>query len=353
MKVTHFPADQGTNPYQHIVMEGLRAEGVTADAVLDGERNFAQLVLFGDADILHLHWMDSKVTARSLPVALVRFVIMHLSIAIWRLRGKRIVYTIHELSHHERRRLWLDRLNTRLITRWATRCIVHGPSAMGPVQATLGVPADKLAVVLHPSYPDARPKAAPPERTGTQSGPPRRLLFFGLIRPYKNVPALIRAMRDAPPGVALSVCGKPYTDEIRQEVLRAAEGQDRVHLDLRFLSETELAEALAACDIVVLPFTDVFTSGSLIMAMSAGRPVLAPNLGLVGDYVDPSCAYLYDPADPEGLSKTIAMAATDPDLGQKAASVSAMVHQRLDIRKLSKDLIAVYEGVLHGPKGRP
>ena len=53
----------------------------------------------------------------------------------------------------------------------------------------------------------------------------------------------------------------------------------RVRLDLRFLPDDELPTLLAAADLVVLPYRRIQNSGSAILALSANRPVLVPDLG--------------------------------------------------------------------------
>lgn len=341
MKISHFPADQGTNPYQSILIAALRNAGVAVDAVVDGEVPFVRLVLRGDADILHLHWMHSKITSRSLPTAVIRFVIMHLCLAVWCFRGKKIVWTIHQLNNHEQRRLWLDRLNSRLLAWWSTRCIVHGPSAIPLVVDALGVREEKLSVIFHPNYAMDSSRTTPPPGSRTR----RKVLFFGLIRPYKNVPHLIRTLRSLDYPIDLRICGMPCTEKMRDEIESAAKGMKSVHLDLRFIPEEELHQALFDCDVVALPFSDIFTSGSLIMAMSAGRPVIAPRAGLVSDYVDDDCAYLYDICAEDGLATALNHAAHDKQMPEKGMAALERSKQ-LSAPKLVIDLIKLYRDAL-------
>ena len=50
-------------------------------------------------------------------------------------------------------------------------------------------------------------------------------------------------------------------------------------LALRYIPDAELQVWLRAADVVVLPFRDILTSGSAILALSFGRAVVAPALG--------------------------------------------------------------------------
>lgn len=341
MKVIHYPADQGTNPYQKSLLDGLCSHGVDASARIDSDMALCKIAFYSDADILHLHWMYPKLVVRSLPIALLRFLFMHFNLLIWRLRGKKIVYTIHELINHEQRRVWLDTLNSKWISRAAARCIVHGPSAVPLVVDALGIPEHKISVIMHASYKHVLAATQLPDLSKAR----RQLLFFGLIRDYKGVPGLIKAFRACDLEADLLICGKPYDETVRHDVMQAANGATAVTLDLRFIPDDALQAAFDACHIIALPFTDVFTSGSIVMAISAGRPVVAPRIGLVGDYVDDSCAFLYDPAAPDGLANALRAAITSDQIAEKSRAALERATS-LSEDKITAGLKALYEEIL-------
>ncbi|HCR93716.1 MAG: hypothetical protein CML50_02865 [Rhodobacteraceae bacterium] len=341
MKVIHFPGDLGTNPYQKGLIDGLCAHGVDAMAERDGDLAFTRIAFSSKADILHLHWMYPKLVVRSVPIALMRFLLIQLNLVVWRLRGKKIVWTIHELQNHENRRVWLDRLNCWLIARICNRAIVHGPSAVPLVVRAFGIRQDKLAVILHPNYAAALEKSKPPIWPTERM----KILFFGLIREYKGVPELIRAFRDADLDGDLHICGKPYNDQVRADVEAAAASADNVTLDLRFIPDDELQVALDSCHVIALPFTEVFTSGSVVMAISAARAVIAPRIGLICDYLDDSCAFLFDPDSGTGLSAALQEAAGSTEIPKKAAAARARAED-LSINHITAQLKAVYDEIL-------
>jgi glycosyltransferase involved in cell wall biosynthesis len=62
--------------------------------------------------------------------------------------------------------------------------------------------------------------------------------------------------------------------------VRAAAGSSpAVRLELEFLSPDRIAMVLRAADLVVLPYRAIQNSGSAILALSADRPVVVPELG--------------------------------------------------------------------------
>ena len=92
-------------------------------------------------------------------------------------------------------------------------------------------------IVPHGHYRDAYPRTVSRKSARQRlSLPPQAtvLLHFGLMRPYKNVPHLIRTFRTMPrPGAVLLVVGKPYDAAIEGEIRCAANGASNVRLDLR------------------------------------------------------------------------------------------------------------------------
>jgi beta-1,4-mannosyltransferase len=98
---------------------------------------------------------------------------------------------------------------------------------------------------------------------------------------------------------------------------------------------------LRAADAVVLPYRDVLTSGSAILAMTFGLPVVAPRIGCLPEALD-GCSILYDPDRPPGLRAALdeALRADLRALGARAAAVAAS----LDWGMVGARTAAIYRG---------
>lgn len=108
--------------------------------------------------------------------------------------------------------------------------------------------------------------------------------FLGAIRPYKNVPALLSAFRDAPEaGWRLVVAGKPLSADVRVDVSRRADGDDRIRLDLDFVPRERVQLYTRAADLLVFPYRDILNSGSALLALSFDRPILVPDRGALAE----------------------------------------------------------------------
>jgi glycosyltransferase involved in cell wall biosynthesis len=93
------------------------------------------------------------------------------------------------------------------------------------------------------------------------------------------------------------------------DLVAAASADPRIVLQLAFVPHAEVAALLGAADAVVTPFRSVLTSGSVILAMSYGRAIVAPALGCVPEVVDAAGAVLYEPNQPGALADALARAA--------------------------------------------
>ncbi len=123
----------------------------------------------------------------------------------------------------------------------------------------------------------------PPMRIKTAMPPPyahggkRRLLSFGRLLPYKGLDLLAGAMAVLLPrdDIELRVVGSgPESAEL--DALRALPG---VTVENRWVAETEIPKLLAWADALVLSHREASQSGIVVAALSAGRDVVATNVG--------------------------------------------------------------------------
>jgi beta-1,4-mannosyltransferase len=244
-----------TNPY---VVQLLRSlESVPGVTVLTFSWRTA---LLGKYDVFHVHWPENLAQGHSPAKSLARRVLTRLLLSRLRRRRIPIVRTLHNLerpsglSPAEYR--ILERLDTR--TTLTVRLNDLTPIADGTAFET----------IPHGHY---RDWFAPFPRSATVAG---RLGYFGLIRRYKNVAHLVSVATSLPSDFSLRVAGSPSTPEIAAEVRAARDSDNRITLDFHFLSDAELVEVVTESELVVLPYTEMHNSGSVLACLSLGRPVL-------------------------------------------------------------------------------
>ena len=136
------------------------------------------------------------------------------------------------------------------------------------------------------------------------------LLFFGLIKPYKGLDVLLAALPlvlQKFPQAKLIIAGEVYGDssgylsQIRQLGIA-----NSVQAHFRYISEPEITQFFNQASLCILPYKSASQSGVIATAYSLGIPVLASNVGGLGEYViEGVTGYLVPPNDPNKLAAAI------------------------------------------------
>jgi beta-1,4-mannosyltransferase len=268
-----------TNPVIGLLCEAIEAAGAEVVDLVD-----PRTAPSGRFDILHMHWPEQVFWwgGGALRMAARMTATLH-ALARWKAAGTRLVWTVHNLVPHElgswKRALWtiyVLRLGA-LVDGFLTLC----PSTVGTVRQNIPALRHKPAdFAWHPAYPGVERSVAVRKATREALGIPedaRVVAFVGLVRPHKGVSELISAFRQLPyDNLSLLIAGQPLSDDDKEAVVRSAGGDSRIQLALRFLDIEDLCAFTGAADIIAAPFRSYLHSGSLILALSAARPVLTP-----------------------------------------------------------------------------
>ena len=215
---------------------------------------------------------------------------------------------MHDLADHERRLLRIEWFFTLLFTRLAHRIVVHGNVARSAVvdRYHLQRQLNKLAVIFHPNYigayPDDLTRAQARDALGIAPNA-AMLLSVGQIRPYKGLPDLVAAYRGLRSDVTatLWIAGEAVDTALAAELQHSAHADATIQIRAAFHSPAAIEQLLKACDVVVLPYRAILTSGAALLAMSFGKPCIAPRLGCLVEALDNEGAFLYEPTDPDAL----------------------------------------------------
>jgi len=163
-------------------------------------------------------------------------------------------------------------------------------------------PGKRVRTVPLPD-PEGFLEAVPADRGG------RTILFFGMVRPYKGLSVLLRAVARARVKIEcrLRVAGEfyepegPFRNIIRQEGLGS-----HVQIDNRYIPNEELAGVFAAADVLVMPYLSATQSGVARMALSAALPIIATRVGGLSEVVVENVSgLLVPPGNAEALGDAI------------------------------------------------
>jgi beta-1,4-mannosyltransferase len=101
------------------------------------------------------------------------------------------------------------------------------------------------------------------------------VVAFGNVRPYKGFDDLIRCFSTIESDFRLTVAGLPLNSDVRNTILAAATAPN-ISLELRALSDQELARLIGQAECVALPYMEMRNSGALLVSLSLNRPAIVP-----------------------------------------------------------------------------
>lgn len=312
VSVLSIPDYRGGNPYQSNLEEAL-PEDVTYGCT-NSRFPVCRALLSKEVTIVHIHWFSGFFDADSPTDKIRRFVMLGLWFLIIRFTNIPVVWTAHNVrihsSDHPRLEYHLKRWFIR--SGMCDRIIVHCESVEDQLLAELDLSPSvkkRIRVIPHGHYidnyrneisqQDARDSLDLPQSSTV-------LLFFGVISPYKGIISLIDAFRDLSISDSrLLLAGMPRSDSIELSLRRKCDGDDTIHLSLEFIPDEEVQLYMNAADVVVLPYREITTSGSAVLAMSFGKPLVVPQLGCLPELLSENGAVLYDPSEPEELHSAL------------------------------------------------
>ena len=312
-KVVFYPmlSQMAGNPYWTLLASGLKDAGVE---VVEQPECYKISWLFkhrNQIDIIHIHYFQSLYCnsghTRARLIYILRFAIY---LILARLLGYRTVLTNHNLKPTQPLKpYWIDYLGHWVIVNFAERVIVHCAEARRLLAARYSR-KNYVFEVTHPNYIQSYPNNVSRESARLQLNltPDKQVfLFFGGVRPNKNIESLIQAFRQIEGSLySLVIAGNPGTEvEYVSKLRNLANGDQRISFHLQYIPDEQIQVYFNACDVVVLPFARVLTSGSAILAMSYARPVIAPRAGCLPELLEPGCGWLYESGELDSLIETM------------------------------------------------
>jgi glycosyltransferase involved in cell wall biosynthesis len=289
-------------------------------------------------DVIHVQWAPLAVVDR-------RFVPVLRRIAP-------TVLTVHDSApFNNDPRARLQRLGAIDIMRRFDRLIVHTASARARVES-YGIPAERVELIpLGPLLEIRRSSSCSAAAAGHDDRV--RLLLFGQIKPYKGIDILLKAVGTLPAALRsrchVRIVGRP---QMAMEPLLSLAAElgiaGQVEFDLRYVADAEIPGLLLSADILMFPYREIDASGVLMLALAAGRPIVASNIGLFAELlVDGRHGALVEPGNPSALAAALMPLISDPAKRLAIGSEVEALHQRIPAwSEIARRTAAIYQDLI-------
>jgi glycosyltransferase involved in cell wall biosynthesis len=216
------------------------------------------------------------------------------------------------------------------------------------------VDASKVTTIAHgAAIPAAR---VAPGRVGRPL-----ILTWGLIGPGKGIERAIDAMRtlhDLPMRPRYLVAGQTHPkvlathgESYRQDRIAQAEQHgiaSSVTFDADYRDVASLTALIQSSKVVVLPYDskEQVTSGVLVDAIAAGRPVVATAFPHAVELLSSGAGLVVDHDDPEAMARALRRVLTRPELAARMAAEASRLAPSLGWSVVAGQYLQLANGVL-------
>jgi beta-1,4-mannosyltransferase len=281
MRVLAWPAMDG-NPYLAHFTREIEARGCTSSwpspKGLPHPRS---------DDWVHMHWPGARLMSPQRAVYRWRIAKLKLWLRFHRARGVRIAWTAHNLYPHDDPHPDLGHAGRRALLASVDHVFVHFAAAEAAVRSAFDY-RGPVTVIPHGHYIEDYGELADPPDARRQLGlPPEGLvvLMLGQIRPYKWVVDGVRGfMQVAGREDRLLIAGHARPSVERELAFAGSDPRVIIQRGVVPSERVSLYHAAASCFLVA--HRSFFTSGSAVMALSLGCPVVGPPLNHLATFGD-------------------------------------------------------------------
>jgi len=194
------------------------------------------------------------------------------------------------------------------------------------------------------------PHGAADNRSSVSGGRPQPagsspvILTWGLLGEGKGIEWAIEAMAhlsDLRPAPRYRVVGQTHPrvlerhGERYRDGLIARSGQlgltDSVQFDARYLARPELHSLVQQADVVLLPYDsrEQVTSGVLIEAITAGKPVVSTGFPHANELLSTGAGLVVERQDPAGIAAALRRVLTEPGLAERMGAEASRIAPEL------------------------
>jgi len=309
-QIIQFTSNISKNPYYTMVGDELISRGIDYKYI----PNFQKIkeILDKKPSLVHFHQLSPFYYSKNKEETLKKAYNLLERLNDIKNQGGKIIYTMHNPYPHNRTFKDIDEMINQEMNSISDNIIVLGQSAKEILIKDQNVKIP-ISVVMHPSFKEFYGTKPNKNQARIEFGLPTDAIIFGNIghiKPYKGLEFIIEAFiefskkQNSQRNLHLCIAGTS-TENRYISSLKKNYSNKNISIINRDLKDLEMIKLVSALDYSVFAFTDIWASSSVVLSLSYGIPVIVPNIGCMGDYVENSYnGFLYIPNNIQSLINT-------------------------------------------------
>lgn len=231
------------------------------------------ILLNPDADIYVLHWVD---LIPSKPLGLLQEMFFRIGVKLSHLRGKKIVWVLHNKAAHDDQSNRPGRL-MQFMSEYADAVLTHSAEGVTFFRETYPQSIAQCVYLPHPAYSQ--------ECFASNSAPRYDYIVWGNISRRKNILEFVRfaAVEEYFRNKKILICGRcgdPSYDKALRESLSPS-----IEYRNEFFTDEELKSLISSSRAILFTYSErsVLSSGALIYSLNFAKPIIGPRVGSFAD----------------------------------------------------------------------
>lgn len=286
IRISCLPVAGIQNPYQFLMMKGLQSDSrlIVKNGIDDRFLGIIKTAIVQKPDYIHFDWETSYYYRRSLWMTIVNipFFILQVYIARYVLNCK-LVWTPHNIIPHDSKYIKIHRFCRRFFAGKMKWIRLFSEISLPAAVKEFKCDKSKFKIIPEGSYVGYYPNnvgRVEARKFLNVADDKTVLLYTGFIKPYKGIDSLIESFKKSFRHNAILIIAGKVMDPWYFETIKKSINENIILID-RFIENDELQFFFNAADVVTLPFKKIENSGSVILAMSFKKAVIAPSMGVL------------------------------------------------------------------------
>ncbi len=281
------------------MMKGLQADDhlKVRNGIDDRFWGILRTAVVQQPNYIHFDWETTYYYRRSLWMTILNIPFFMLQVYIARyIFNCTLVWTPHNIVPHDATYLTIHRFCRRFFAKQMKWIRLFSELSISNAVEEFQCGVEKFKIIPEGSYVEYYPNNVSKKEARSLlniEGSKNVILYLGLIKPYKGITTLIENFVDSfDDNWLLIIAGRVMDTKYFESIKKIIKGN--IILKDQFIKEEDLQVYFNATDVVVLPFQKIENSGTVILAMSFKKPIIAPKMGVLTERLKKQEELLYE-----------------------------------------------------------